>query len=62
MVGTGKARGDARIRVGLAIALEGLGSLFSGTYYVSEVQHCFSRRPGGGYTTEFVVERPSLGS
>jgi len=62
VVGTGKARGDARIRVGREIALEGLGPLFSGTYYVSEVMHHFSRQPGGGYTTELVVERPGIGS
>ena len=62
VVGTGMARGDARIRVGRAIDLQGLGPLFSGTYYVSEVQHSFSRRPGGGYTTELVVERPGIGS
>lgn len=62
VVGTGKARGDARIRVGRAISLQGLGSLFNGTYYVCEVQHCFSRHPGGGYSTEFVVERPGIGS
>ncbi len=62
VVGTGIARGDARIRVGRAIVLEGLGPLFTGAYYVSEVHHCFSRRPGGGYTTEFVVERPGIGS
>lgn len=61
VVGTGRARGDARIRVGRAIVLEGLGPLFTGTYYISEVHHCFSRRPGGGYTTDFVVERPGLG-
>ncbi len=60
VVGTGKCRGDARIRVGREIELQGLGPLFSGNYYVSEVQHCFSRRPGGSYTTEFVVERPGI--
>ena len=62
VVGTGIARGDARIRVGRTIALQGLGTLFSGAYYVCEVQHCFSRRPGGGYTTELVVERSGIGS
>ncbi|MEM6253933.1 MAG: contractile injection system protein, VgrG/Pvc8 family [Cyanobacteria bacterium P01_D01_bin.156] len=62
VMGTGIARGDARIRVGRTIALQGLGPLFSGAYYVSEVQHCFSRRPGGGYTTELVVERPGIGT
>jgi phage protein D len=62
VVGTGKAWGDARLRVGRAISLEGLGPLFTGTYYLSEVHHCFSRGPGGGYTTEFVVERPGISS
>lgn len=62
VVGTGKAQGDARIRVGRAISLEGLGPLFTGTYYVTEVQHCFKSGLGGGYTTEFVVERPGIGS
>jgi phage protein D len=62
VVGTGKARGDARLRVGRAIELQGLGPLFSGLYTVSEVHHSFSRQPGGGYLTEFVVERPGLGA
>jgi uncharacterized protein len=62
VVGTGRARGDARIRVGRAISLQGLGPLFTGSYYVCEVQHHFSRRPGGGYSTEFVAERPGIGS
>jgi len=61
VVGTGKARGDARIRVGRAIDLQGLGTLFSGTYYLSETYHTFHRQPGGGYSTEFVVERPAIG-
>lgn len=61
VTGTGLARGDARIRVGRSIELKELGPLFSGRYVVSEVQHCFSRKPGGGYTTEFVVERPGIG-
>ena len=61
VVGRGIARGDARIRVGRQIALEGLGALFSGLYYVCEVRHCFSRGHNGGYTTELVVERPSSG-
>ena len=62
VVGRGLARGDARIRVGRAIDLLGLGSLFTGTYYVTEARHSFSRQPDGGYTTEFVVERPGIGS
>jgi phage protein D len=61
VVGTGRAWGDARIRVGRAINLQGLGPLFSGPYYVTETRHSFSRQPGGGYTTEFVGERPGIG-
>jgi phage protein D len=62
VVGTGVARGDARIRVGRQLTLRGLGPLFSGQYYLSEVTHLFHRGPGGGYTTEFVAERPGVGS
>jgi phage protein D len=56
----GIARGDGRIRVGVELNLEDLGPL-SGSYYVSEVRHLFTRSPGGGYTTEFIAERPGLG-
>ena len=62
VVGTGKARGDARIRVGRTIEMQGLGPLFSGLYTVTEAHHSFSRQPGGGYLTELVVERPGIGS
>lgn len=61
VVGTGAARGDARIRVGRAIDLLGLGPLFSGAYYVTEARHVFDRQAGGGYTTEFVAERAGIG-
>jgi phage protein D len=59
--GVGVARGDARIRVGALIRMRGLGELFSGDYYVSEVRHMFQRGETGGYTTQFVAERPGLG-
>lgn len=62
VVGAGVARGDARLRVGRAVNLHGLGPLFSGVYYLTEARHLFTRQPGGGYTTEFVAERPGLGS
>ena len=61
VMGRGLARGDTRIRVGRAIDLEGLGSLFSGTYYITEARHLFRRGAKGGYTTEFVVERAGIG-
>lgn len=59
--GTGIARGDARLRVGAQVTLDGLGPLFSGLYNVSEARHLFRRGPDGGYTTEFTAERPGLG-
>ena len=59
--GVGTARGDARLRVGVKVTLLGLGSLFEGGYYVSEVRHVFTRRAGGGYSTEIGVERMGLG-
>ncbi|HMQ51944.1 MAG TPA: contractile injection system protein, VgrG/Pvc8 family [Anaerolineae bacterium] len=61
VVGTGLARGDGRLRVGRLVQLQGLGPLFSGAYYMTEVRHIFGRGPAGGYTTEFVAERPGLG-
>ena len=60
VVGRGVSRGDARIRVGRAIDLHGIGTLFTGTYYVTEARHIFSRQTG--YTTEFVAERAGIGS
>jgi phage protein D len=62
VAGRGVARGDARLRVGEQVRLDGLGRMFSGTYAICEVQHIFSRGPDGGYTTVFAVERPGVGS
>lgn len=61
VVGTGLARGDGRLRVGRLVQMQGLGPLFSGAYHLTEVRHIFGRGPAGGYTTEFVAERPGLG-
>jgi phage protein D len=61
VTGAGVARGDARLRVGAQVRLEGLGRMFDGVYYVSEARHVFARRAGGGYAVEFVVERPGIG-
>ena len=59
--GNGLAMGDARLRVGATVSINGAGTPFEGAYYVSRVRHVFIRRPGGGYRTEFSVERPGLG-
>ncbi len=60
VVGAGLARGDARIRVGRAVELQGLGPIFTGTYAITETRHIFSRQSGGGYSTEFVAERAGI--
>jgi phage protein D len=59
LVGRGVAETDSRLRVGSSVELQGLGSLFSGRYYVAEVRHCFDGRQG--IRTEFTGERPGLG-
>ena len=59
VVGRGRAQTDARLRVGTAVDLKGLGPLFSGKYYLSEVCHLFDSAKG--IRTEFTGERPWLG-
>lgn len=61
VVGQGTARGDARIRVGRNVTLQGLGDLFAGEYTITEARHIFRRGAGGGYMTDFIVERAGLG-
>lgn len=58
--GRAVADADARIRVGRKLKLEGLGPLFSGSYGVVEACHRFDLAQG--LWTEFVVERPWIGS
>jgi phage protein D len=58
VTGRGIAEGDGRIRVGTHVELQGLGGLFGGQYYVTEVRHTFDRQ--SGYQTTFTVERPGL--
>lgn len=62
VVGRGLARGDARLRVGAKVNISGIGSLFGGVYYVCEARHMVSRGAGGGYLTEFTVERAGIGA
>jgi uncharacterized protein len=59
VIGRGIAEGNAKLRVGSTVDLKGLGPLFSGKYYISEVQFVFG---ADGLTTEFVAERPGIGS
>lgn len=59
VVGHGTAEGDPKLRVGRKVELKGVGSLFNGKYVLVETRHTFSA--GGGYRTEFSVERAALG-
>ena len=59
VTGHGVCEGDARIRVGAKVTLQGVGDLFDGAYFVSEARHLFDYR--FGYRTAFRVERPGLG-
>jgi phage protein D len=59
VVGHGVAETDLALRVGNYVNLTGLGPLFSGKYYVTEVRHIFDRRHG--LRTEFTGERPGIG-
>ncbi|MCB9648410.1 MAG: phage late control D family protein [Deltaproteobacteria bacterium] len=56
--GRGVAEGDARIRVGARVSLEGLGPLFDGEYPVTWVEHTYDLE--SGLSTHFGVERPGL--
>lgn len=59
VTGRGLADGDARLRVGTHVTLKGLGPMFEGGYYVTEVMHCFDIQ--NGYRTHFCVEKAGLG-
>lgn len=59
VVGHGVAETDLDLRVGSYVNLTGLGPMFSGKYYVSEVRHMFDRRRG--LRSEFTGERPGIG-
>lgn len=59
VTGSGVATGNPAIRVGSQVTLEGLGTLFSGTYYVVETRHLYDTVLG--YRTQFRVERPGIG-
>ncbi len=59
LVGRGVAETDPRLRVGASVTLSGIGPLFSGIYYLSQVQHVFDGAVG--LRTNFMAESPSLG-
>ena len=59
VMGRGVADTDIALRVGSHVDLRGLGPMFSGKYYVTEVKHMFER--SRGLRTEFKAERPGIG-
>lgn len=59
ITGRGLAETTPLLRVGGRVDLQGLGPLFSGGYYVTEVHHLFDA--SAGLRTEFAAERPGLG-
>lgn len=60
VTGRGTADASSQLQVGSFVNLQGLGPLFSGKYYLSEVRHLFDGTCG--IRTEFTAERPGLGS
>jgi phage protein D len=54
-----KAEGDPKIRPGRVIALTGMGTRYSGQYYVTETRHRYSKRV---YKTDFAVRGLREGS
>jgi phage protein D len=59
VVGHGVARTTGQLRVGAFVNLDGLGPLFNGKYYLSEVRHLFDG--ARGLRTELCAERAGLG-
>jgi phage protein D len=58
VTGRGVAESSGKLRVGNFVDLQGLGPLFSGKYYVTEVRIRFDGVKG--IRTEFLAERPGL--
>jgi Bacteriophage probable baseplate hub protein len=52
--GSGATLGVPDLRSGQVVELQGLGSVFSGCYYIDEATHCID---GSGYQTSFTVKR-----
>jgi phage protein D len=55
----GLAETSGKLRVGSTAKLTGVGPLFDGEYYVTDVRHVFD--PVLGLRTEFGAERPGIG-
>lgn len=60
VTGEGLSEGDARLKAGAKVNISGVGPMFNGAYYVTSAHHMFSTECG--YTTQFSVERPTIGA
>ncbi len=59
LTGAGVADGNPAIQVGSSVDMRGVGPLFEGKYYVTQVRHTYDL--ASGYRTTFQVERPGVG-
>lgn len=55
--GDGRCSGNNAIRAGKTIKVTGIGTRFSGTYYVTSTTHTFNKE---GYHTQFKVKRTGI--
>lgn len=60
VTGRGLAEGDARLKAGAHVTIDGVGSLFNGLYFVNSVHHMFCQ--DDGFRTQFCVQRPFIGT
>ena len=60
LTGHGTADHNAKLRVGATVELQGLGPLFSGKYYVTQVIQRYDLVHG--FRSDFYVERPDIGA
>jgi phage protein D len=56
--GSGSCLGRTDLRPGKVVVIEGVGTMFSGKYYVTQATHTYS--PQGGYRTSFDVQRNAV--
>jgi phage protein D len=54
----GRCIGEPRLRAGTVVKIEGIGTRFSGSYYVTSTEHAFG--PSKGYRTQFSARRNSI--
>ena len=59
IVGSGEVVGTPEFRMGMNIVIDGIGSRFSGRYYVKSARHSLD---DSGYKTSFEIRRNALGT